>query len=575
MIRSFHGTASPAQLLASCLAVLLMLMSAALLHAQPDQPSPPGKTTVNETPAPESSGIAQFVEESTWLGITVQAQKIHWRNLFQDAPSLSKKKRAQLAQFSEQIETRLDKLRVIVDQEPVFLTARIHTTADEQPVQLYVHNRPGFPLAEFSELVPMISGRQPILRGDYLVFGDNDRSHSKNGPQSILAAPSSPKHADADLQEKKSEEIQAFDKVAPASRPEFSAAAKLIADFPIQVVVSPPEYVRKTFEELLPDLPEKIGGGPTSLLTDGLQWIAWGIDPAGPSSLLIIQSKSEKSAQALAARLPDLLRQVIGNALKNDQSLPFGADVVLFNLVKPTVQGDQIHIDLTGEQAVSSIGTLIVAMGAKAAAEATETTLKNRFKQLGLGMHNYHDAYGSFPPEQKARDSEGRSGLSWRVHLLPFLDQNKLYQEFHLNEPWDSPHNIKLLEKMPEIFKAAPQDFVDAKPLKSGETTIQAPVGEKTIAGGVKPVMIRNIVDGTSNTVFFVEVKPELAVPWTAPRDYEFDPANPASGLQKREGDKYLFAFADGSIRLVPASLKPKTFLNLFQMNDGNVIENY
>ena len=111
--------------------------------------------------------------------------------------------------------------------------------------------------------------------------------------------------------------------------------------------------------------------------------------------------------------------------------------------------------------------------------------------------------------------------------------------------------------------------------MKSGYTTFLAPVGEGTVFGGTKPVRFSDITDGTSNTIWLVEVKAELAKPWTAPDEYAFDPANPAAGLAEIAGDKpsFLSARVDGSVSKTPLGLPAKTLLHLFQMNDGNIIE--
>ncbi|HMC89933.1 MAG TPA: DUF1559 domain-containing protein, partial [Gemmataceae bacterium] len=79
---------------------------------------------------------------------------------------------------------------------------------------------------------------------------------------------------------------------------------------------------------------------------------------------------------------------------------------------------------------------------------AADTKCANNLKQLGLALHNYHDTYGRFPAVANF-DKDGKPLLSWRVHLLPFLDEGQLYREFHLNEPWDSAHNKKLVSRLP------------------------------------------------------------------------------------------------------------------------------
>ena len=66
-------------------------------------------------------------------------------------------------------------------------------------------------------------------------------------------------------------------------------------------------------------------------------------------------------------------------------------------------------------------------------------------------MHNYHDTYGTFPPAATT-DGADKPLLSWRVAILPFLEQQPLYEQFHLDEPWDSPHNKTLIEQMPQVY---------------------------------------------------------------------------------------------------------------------------
>jgi RNA polymerase sigma factor (sigma-70 family) len=75
----------------------------------------------------------------------------------------------------------------------------------------------------------------------------------------------------------------------------------------------------------------------------------------------------------------------------------------------------------------------------------------SNLKQILIAMHSYAEVNGKLPAD--VTDKTGRSLLSWRVELLPFLDQNDLYRQFKRNEPWDSEHNLKLLSKMPEIFR--------------------------------------------------------------------------------------------------------------------------
>src|SRR5262245_49932104 len=73
--------------------------------------------------------------------------------------------------------------------------------------------------------------------------------------------------------------------------------------------------------------------------------------------------------------------------------------------------------------------------------------------QINLALINYHDAHGRLPP-YASYDADGTPLLSWRVLILPFIEQHQLYSQFHLDEPWDSPHNIELLPLMPISYRA-------------------------------------------------------------------------------------------------------------------------
>src|SRR5262249_20669195 len=135
----------------------------------------------------------------------------------------------------------------------------------------------------------------------------------------------------------------------------------------------------------------------------------------------------------------------------------------------------------------------------------------NNLKQIVLAFHNYESAYGSFPAAAIC-DKAGKPLLSWRVAILPFVEQDNLYQQFHLNEPWDSEHNKKLLAMMPRIYVA---DGGDAKMPAMPAEGDGVPATQRTnyrvfVGGGAafdlrKGVKITDFTDGTSNTIMVVE----------------------------------------------------------------------
>ena len=147
----------------------------------------------------------------------------------------------------------------------------------------------------------------------------------------------------------------------------------------------------------------------------------------------------------------------------------------------------------------------------------------NNLKQLGLAMHNYLDVNKNFPPAVSAKD--GKPLLSWRVLVLPYIEEGPLFQQFHLDEPWDSEHNLKLIPRMPTILRSPLAQW----PIRAARSTSPRRSAD-SVFPGQKGVAIRDITDGTSNTILLVEADDEHAVPWTKPDDWEYDPRRSPRG---------------------------------------------
>ena len=190
----------------------------------------------------------------------------------------------------------------------------------------------------------------------------------------------------------------------------------------------------------------------------------------------------------------------------------------------------------------------------------------NNLKQLALAMHNYHDVNQSFPPAVRAKD--GKPLLSWRVLVLPYLDQEKLFRQFHLDEPWDSPHNKQLIGRMPAVLRSP----FSKLPADGSRTVYLTPRGADTAFPGQEGVKLRDITDGTSNTILTVEVDDEHAVTWTKPDDWDFDPDQPTRGLRLADDAGYFVGFCDGSVQLLGKNIKPATLKHMFTRAGGEVI---
>jgi type II secretory pathway pseudopilin PulG len=217
-----------------------------------------------------------------------------------------------------------------------------------------------------------------------------------------------------------------------------------------------------------------------------------------------------------------------------------GADLVFFRVDGSNSQQQQLV-------SVAIIGILVALLlpAVQAAREAARRNQSlNNLKQVVLASMNYYDKYGKNPPYATFSD-DGKPLLSWRVHVLPFMGEEKLYNEFHLNEPWDSEHNRTLINRMPNTF----QNPNLAEP---GQTNYLAVLGKECIFDGTEEgTTLRQITDGTSNTVMFLEADSSHAVPWTKPSDWNYDAKNFKVGLGGLRPGGWLAAFADGSVRFV------------------------
>jgi hypothetical protein len=139
--------------------------------------------------------------------------------------------------------------------------------------------------------------------------------------------------------------------------------------------------------------------------------------------------------------------------------------------------------------------------------------------QIGYALRNYESACGSFPPAYTT-DVHGRPLLSWRVLILPYLELGSLYQQFHRDEPWDSPHNASLLDQMPPTF-ACPTQQPDAYRTWRGRfTNVLALSAPGTALPGNRSVRLDQVTDGPDNTLWLIE-STQADVPWTAPVDLD------------------------------------------------------
>lgn len=334
-------------------------------------------------------------------------------------------------------------------------------------------------------------------------------------------------------------------KIIPAPRPELATAFEAAGDTAIQVLLIPPKYFKRVIEETMPQLPEKIGGGPSSIVTQGCLWAALGVDFKPQITIqLVVQSQDAAAAAALNKKWAEVLQN--SDRLLDIQKVASKFSEAV-DVLMPKVEGDRIVLVIDEKQKV--IRSLIDNSLAPAIQQSRDSARRAAsiyiLKHIGLAMHNYHDA-NKHLPAAASYSPDGKPLLSWRVMLLPMLEQNKLYDQFRLDEPWDSPNNRKLIDKMPAEYRSPKSRLKEP-----GKTNYVVPVGPGTMFEGREGINISRVKDGTAHTIMAVEVDDAQAVIWTKPDDLPYDPKEPARGLGGLYKDFFCAVFCDGAVRVI------------------------
>lgn len=477
--------------------------------------------------------VEPFVSDTTFLIMKVEPHLL----------ALPPEAVASYRALAEQFAAGKKQTTTLLDGSPIYGTAGIPISKTRVPVSLFVAKKSDQHGAKLLEFVNQLG-----------VFKAEDRDGF------IIARPAEVQPSAFPLP-----------RSSAHSRAVIARAFEAVTDAPAKLLIIPPEHVWRTVRELSPELPEQLGGKPSSVLTDGVRWVAIGFDLARFRIEVVIQSASPDAAETFAEELPRMLKLAHAAAPEDFRKRTAGVVQPMFSSLDPVVEGDRVKLFVDGAAEVKNNVDFLATIARAVGQHRERLDDQQRLHQILLGMHNYHDAYKAFPPAKQHRDDNGKPLLSWRVHILPFVGEQALYKEFRLGEPWNSDHNLKLIQKMPEVY-ASEATAVAQDALPAGRTTMLAPVGGGTIFGQDKATQFQHVIDGTSNTVAVVIVDPERAAPWTAPRDFTFDSKDPLKGVRIGDDGHWQCAFADGSTHVLPASINTETALRLFQMNDRNPV---
>jgi hypothetical protein len=478
----------------------------------------------------KAKAVAPFIDEQTVAVLHVNLDAIDLDALFKKADKLGKFDAKDKAAAKAPAAMTLDILRQ-VGAHDFYLVVSLADVVQGEPFSVIPVAKDGDPKAVAEQVKKLYGGRAA--------------SDELNGAVVVGTA----------------ETVQRLAKLKPTARPEIAKAFAAAGDGTAQLALFATTDTRKFLEEKMPKLPPQLGGGSIQVLTRGLQWAAVRIDSSPNMEIHVTaQAADNVAAKALVGLLDKAVKFV-----RDDNDFQALLKDIPAEKLTPKVDDSRLTLDLNEETLVAFAKPAVV----KIREAAFRMQSSNNLKQLLLAMHNYHDSYGTLPAQANF-SKDGKPLLSWRVHLLPYIEEGPLYQQFRLDEPWDSEHNKPLIKKMPKLFMSSQ----DPKLAEEGKTTYLGLVGKAYMfTGDQKGVRLTDVTDGTSNTIFLVDADDKEAVIWTKPDDLKPDPKDPMKSMSTRFAGRFLVGMADGSVRMVARTISKETLHGLFTRNGGEVVE--
>jgi hypothetical protein len=195
----------------------------------------------------------------------------------------------------------------------------------------------------------------------------------------------------------------------------------------------------------------------------------------------------------------------------------------------------------------------------------------NNLKNIGLALHGFHDARKQLPsagvggPMRDIIAPDGKPLLSWRVAILPYIDELPLYNRFDFSQPWDHPTNKELIKLMPQVYvvPGAPESK------ETGMTHYRVLVGPQTMFEPGQRITLVGVTDGSSNTIMAVEANEPTI--WTKPDDLPFDPKAPLPKFGVSP-DGFHALFGDATVRFIRAGTSPDTVRAMITRNGNETV---
>ncbi len=303
------------------------------------------------------------------------------------------------------------------------------------------------------------------------------------------------------------------------------------------------------------------------------------IGPSGKVEV-IAHCRDEAGAKQVAATAQSLIplgqnmlagieRQMAGNAAAgmNPEAIQQTIGIARDFLGSIQVRADGSTVTLTAKGETSNVPVAVALLmpalqSARSAARRSQST--NNLKQIALAIHNYHDTYGHFPAPA-VLGPDGKTTHSWRVAILPYVEAHDLYKQYRQDEPWDSENNLKVLKQMPAVFRHPNEPDGSTTSCYFGLT------GPHTAFGnGNEGTKLRDITDGTSNTLMVVEARRDI--PWTKPEDIPYDAEQPVPKFGGFNPGVWVGVLADGAALTFAEAIEEQTVRAMISRDGGEPV---
>ena len=202
------------------------------------------------------------------------------------------------------------------------------------------------------------------------------------------------------------------------------------------------------------------------------------------------------------------------------------------------------------------------------------TTCDTNLRQFAFSLRDYSTRKGQLP-QAVSNGPNGRPYHSWRILMLPTIEQPDIADAYNWEEPWDSPHNSDLISTQIDIFQC-PSDYSLFHERRPATASYFAVVGPQTVWPPDRGLPLDEITDGRGQTILLLEAA-GLEVPWGKPQDLSYDEA--VSILTSEPDDRVAHiggvnaAFADGSVRFLPVPMNRKMAEALLTARGGERID--